>query len=56
MDEDFKAKMQELIDKRAEILYQLCHDEKLFHPEVLIGMIQEVRGITKVLIILGLDK
>jgi len=56
MDKDLKIKLSKLIDRRAEILYKLCHDEKIFHPEIILGMVNEVRGITKTLIILGMGE
>jgi len=52
MVEDLTKKIEALDNRRAQILYSLCEDERLFMPEVILGLVHEIRSITKILKIL----
>lgn len=52
MDKYLQQKIDQLDTRRAQILQVLCEDDKVYHPEVLISLINEIRGITKILKIL----
>jgi len=41
--------INELNNKKAELLYTICEDEKVYHPEILIQLVYEVRSIIKLL-------
>jgi len=40
---------KELINKRSEILFALCEDESVFHPQVIHQLVVDLRSITKLL-------
>lgn len=41
--------IKRLHSRRIRIIYILCEKEDISHPEILIGLIYELRSITKVL-------
>lgn len=49
MNEETKKQIEKLDNRRSEILYALCENAKIFHPELLLSLIQEVRAITRIL-------
>jgi len=40
---------EELINKRSQLLYTLCEDESVFHPQVIHQLVIDLRSITKIL-------
>lgn len=55
-EERDKAKekvVQDLKQKRADLLYQLCHDNTIYMPEIILGMVNEAKSITGILKIMG---
>ena len=52
MNEEIEKKIKELDDQRARLLYDLCEDNKIYHPQIILGLVQEIRSITSVLKIL----
>lgn len=52
MNEELAKKIEELDTRRAQILCTLCEDDRVFYPEVILGLVHEIRGITRILKIL----
>jgi len=40
---------KELINKRSEILFALCEDESIYHPQIIHQLVMDLRSITKLL-------
>ena len=49
MDDEVKKQIEKLDNHRARLLQTLCEDPKLFHPEAILGLVHEIRSITRVL-------
>jgi hypothetical protein len=53
MNEDtinqLNSKLEELDSRRAEILFELCNNDKLWIPEIIMGLVSEARSITKLI-------
>ncbi len=56
MDDKIEKKIEELDNRRAQILQALCEEDRIFIPELILGLVHEVRSITKVLRILKGEK
>jgi hypothetical protein len=41
--------IERLENRKAELLYQLCEDERIYIPEIIAQMVMEVREITRIL-------
>jgi len=39
--------LKKLNDRRAELLYTICEDERVYHAEILLNAIFEIRSIVK---------
>lgn len=52
MDNKVQKEIDKLDNQRAILLKELCENTKLFHPEAILGLVHEVRSITRVLKIL----
>jgi len=50
--DELDKKIEALESRRSYLLFQICENDGLFIPEIILGMVQEIRGITKILKIL----
>jgi hypothetical protein len=52
MEDELKKQLDALDTRRAQILYEICENEKLWMPEIILGMVHEIRSITRIIRIL----
>ena len=57
MDKDIKKLLDNIRKRRAEILYALCEDYQVYIPQIIVGLVNEIRSLTKIIkIIEGKDE
>lgn len=49
---ELEGKINGLVNRRAELLFRICEDQRLYHPDAIMNLVHEVRSITQVLKIL----
>ncbi len=52
MIEEIKNKIKELDDERAQLLFNLIEDDRIYHPPIILGLVHEIRSLTRVIKIL----
>ena len=52
LQEQIEKKIKELDDERAQLLFNLIEDNRIFHPPVILGLVNEIRSLTRVIRIL----
>ena len=45
-EKEIENKMEQ---RKAEILYILCENDKIYHPQLISDLVSEVRAITKII-------
>jgi hypothetical protein len=52
MDDELRKQLDALDTRRAQLLFDICENDKIWMPELILGMVQEIRSITKIIRIL----
>ena len=52
MNDEIAKQINALDTRRAEILYAICENERIYLPEIILSLVQEVRSITRILKVL----
>ena len=56
MNKEIQEKIKQIESHRSNLIYNLIESDKVYMPEVLITLVHEIRGVSKVLKILrGID-
>jgi hypothetical protein len=58
-DSEFQSRLQEIVieldNQRAALLWDICENDKLYLPELILNKVHQIRNITKMLKKLGIN-
>lgn len=49
MSKEIEKQIESFTNRRAQLLHLLCESDRVFYPDAILGIVHEIRSITKIL-------